>query len=215
MATVEQAFTRVKRIFPEADQTSILDYLNEVHNELVTTLPIVVDTEDLTLVVSQQEYTLDADIVRVWSAYLHKSTTDIRPLTAKDVSEMNIREPLWRRKNASDPTGFYVWRNTTEQVVGLDPKPISATSGTYPFVRLHVTRTATLTRSSDLPKAIMSTDVYVFGACARYANEPNSMMFYRMRYEQLLEAEIAKFHGINVQSKPSIIPGFIPRGGIA
>ncbi len=214
--TVETVITRVKRIFKEADPTAMLDYVNEVHNDLLNTLPLVVDTEDLTALVAEtQEYTLDEDIVRVWSVELFKSATDRRSLNPVEIPYLNVNEPLWRRRNSSDPTRFYIWRNTTSPVVGLDPKPNLTTTGGYPFIRLHVTRTATLARSSSLPTGIRSADVYVFGCCAKLAEDPNQMQFYEMKYEQAKLLEVSKFHGLNVQSKVSIQPGWIPRGGLA
>lgn len=214
-ATVSQAIQRLRRHMEEADPTTILDYLNEVHSDLCQLLPIVVDTVDLTLVADQREYTLAETVVRVWSAEYFTSAQDRRALLATDKTELDLREPNWRRWASSIPRRFYVDRNTTDLVVGLHPGPLTATSGGYPKVTLHVTTEGTLTTGSSLPKAIASMDVYVFGAMARFETDPKKAALYEARYQRALAAEISKLHGFNAQKNPTIIPSWLPSGGLA
>jgi hypothetical protein len=51
----------------------------------------------------------------------------------------------------------------------MDPKPNQTTSGSYPVLRLHVTRVAALSGGDSLPKSILTKDAYVYGAQLKFA----------------------------------------------
>jgi hypothetical protein len=146
-----------------------LEYINEVHADLLRQLPLVTATEDLSVTSGTQEYAINEATVRIVAAEWVTSATERRSLVVTDYDYLNSEEPNWRRRSAGTPSRVYLWRSATDYVVGIDPKPNTTTSGGYPVLRLHATRVGTLTATGSLPKGIINKDVYAYGAMLRFA----------------------------------------------
>lgn len=160
---------RVRRRFRDCSDTLALEYINEVHQDLLRQLPLVTATEDLSVTSGTQEYAINEATGRIVAAEWVTSATTREILTVTDFDYLNQEEPSWRSRGSGTPTRLYLWRSATDNVVGLDPKPNVTTSGGYPVVRLHVARFQTLTGGDSLPKSILSMDAYVYGAQMRFA----------------------------------------------
>lgn len=210
--TINQVIQRLRRQLPDADDTTILDYINEVHDDLLSLVPLNRTEEDISLVANQTEYTLNPSTVRVWEAEYLRSATDRRPLKGEDITRLALAQPTWRNMPAGVPRRFFIDRDEDEQIVGILPKPNVTTSGGYPIVKLHVTRTETLTRTSNVPVGI-SGDVYVFGAMARFFTDPNLAEYWNTRYMRQKESDVKKFKFMNVMAPPATAPGWLPRSG--
>lgn len=192
--TVATVQSKLARRFSDFNVSATqLEYINIVHADVLRQLPFVTATEDLTLVAGTQEYAINEACLRIVAAEYLTSATDRRNLVETDYDYLNSEEPNWRRRGNGTPTRFYLWRSTGgDFVVGFDPKPSTATSGSYPTVRLHETRVETLTGASSLPKGLLSYDAYVYGAQMRFAMDHRQ---YADEVEQLAafyEAAIAK-----------------------
>lgn len=204
--TVASVFTRVRRAFNDASDTVLLEYAQEVNDDIFTELDIKQDTEDISLAAGTIEYVLDEDIRKVLSAELRKSATDIRPLRAIGKSQL---KGAWRDGPRGDPGRFYTAGNSSgTRVVGFTPTPITTTSGGYPIVRLYVTRTSTLTALGNLPLGMRSSDVYVFGINRRLCadSKRDEEAYWHEKYLEQLAKERALFWSQNVDSPPSMIP---------
>lgn len=211
MATVASAITRVKRSFPSALNATILEYFQEVEQDLDLLLDFKEDTEDVNLTAGTYEYALDVDILKVTGAELRKSATDVRPMRAIEKSDLR---GAWRDAERRDPSRFYLARNNSGvRVVGFDGIPPTTTSAGYPIARLYVTRGITLTDVGNLNSGIRSVDTYVFGACWRLAPEfkPEMTDYWRKLYEGKKTEEFQLAWGSNTGSAPSIQP--LPFGG--
>jgi len=214
MIAMSTVITRAQRIFKDLQSATIVDYANEVHDDLCRKVPQILATEDITLVAAQQEYTLLEASLQIYHAEYWTSATYRVPLNAFDVTAWDIQSPNWRAVPQGQPTFYAAWRNSTDNVLVLHPKPATATTGGYPMVRLYVSRGETLTSSGNLPKGISSADVYVFGIAMRYAADrvPSKFAFYEKRYEKALSAEI-RAKQINIKAPPQKVNQHVPRIG--
>ena len=204
--TVAEAIERVSRRYDDASENAILDYFNEADRELKVMLPMSEDTEDLTLVAGQSEYALDENILTVESAEFQRSATDIRQLRGVDKRQL---PGGFRHETTGDPTRFYLAYNASTMVIGLVPAPSAATSGTYPRVRLYVSRSGTLTALGNLPYAV-NADYYVFYANWRLSldRKLDDSNFWKEQFVEARKSEIAINWARNKQDPPSITPPF-------
>ncbi len=169
--TVASAIARVLRIVNGIGETVALEYLQIVNDELAVELPLNLTTEDINVVAGTREYTLNVLDKRVWAAHWVATSAegDERRLKATSISTLDHSYPDWRRRPRSRPTQRYLSLSGDSLVLGLDPKPNVTTSGGYPIVRCHVSRTSTLTANGNLPASLLSSDAHVFGAALRHA----------------------------------------------
>lgn len=171
--TVASAQTRCNRICNAMSATIALEYMQIIHDELVFQVPINITTEDISVTENIREYANNDDDCRIWLAEWYRSADDFYVLDATDFTRLNALFPNWRKANSGDPQRWYPWRDTSGYVIGLDPKPNASTSGTYPHLRLHVSRKTTL--SGSLPPSITSSDVYVYGAAMKHYRDKGPM----------------------------------------
>lgn len=168
--TVAAVKAKIIRRFPDSAVNDVyLEYVNEEHQFLLSQLPLITATEDLSLTAGTQEYAINEDCIRIVAAEYLTSATDRRALVATDIDYLNSEQANWRRRNQGTPARFYLYRSATANVVGLDPKPGTTTASGYPIVRLHQTRVETLSAGSSLPKSILTKDIYVYGSMLRFA----------------------------------------------
>lgn len=213
--TVASAITRCQRLLQSMSSTIALEYLQIIHDELLTEQPINITTEDISLVSGTREYAINTLDARIWSADLHLGASDIRPLIATSVPALNAKHRNWRQSSNSTPSTWYPWRNTAGNVVGFHPAPDQTTS-TYPFVRLVVSRKTTLATDGNLPESLQSSDPYVFGACLKHAIDHQM----KDRIEELTrwyeEAKLKQKNALSffaVEAPPEVVPWMSTIGG--
>ncbi len=216
MIAMSTVITRANRIFKDLQSATIVDYANEVHDDLCREVPQILTTEDITLVADQQEYALAELSMQVYHAEYWTSATYRVPLNAFDLTAWDLESPNWRAVAHSQPTYYSIWRNTTDNILVLHPKPATATDGGtgYPKVRLYVSRGEALTSGSNLPKGLSSADLYVFGIAMRYAADrvPTKYAFYKKLYDEALSKEI-RAKQINIKAPPKKVNNHMPRIG--
>ena len=191
--TVAQVENKVQRRFPDFVDATADEYINLVHQDVLWQLPLITATEDLTLVADQQEYAYSEVCIGLIAAEYLTSATDRRPLEPVDIEYLNQEERGWRRLGSGTPSRYYHWRSATANVIGLLPKPATATGATYPTVRLHQTRIETIATGDSLPKGLLTPDAYVYGALYRFAldnraNDSEIAMFKGL-YEEAIQKE--------------------------
>lgn len=195
--TVSTVQEKIQRRFPDCSDTVALEYINEVHQDLLRQLPLVTATEDISVTASTQEYAINESTIRICAAEWVTSATERSPLTVTDYDYLNSEERSWRSRSAGTPSRVYLWRSATDNVIGMDPKPDQTTSGGYPVVRLHVTRVATLTGGDSLPKSILTKDAYVYGAMLRFAMDnrtyADEIPMLKAMYDEAIAAERKAF----------------------
>lgn len=157
--------------YPDMTDAKGVEYANVVHRRLLTAFPeLRIDTEDINLTSGTGEYSLDEDIYKVHSALYLTAASTGTVLDETSVTELDNKNAGWRLESSGTPTGFYVWANTTGQVVGLYPKPNTTTSGGFPKVTLYVTRRpSALTGSDTVFTMLPDSQIYKEGILLEFA----------------------------------------------
>ncbi len=212
MIAISTVITRAQRIFKDLQSATIVDYINEVHDELCRDIPQILDTEDITLTAGTQDYALNELTLQVYHAEYWTNASTRRPMNAFDVPGWNLQNPNWRAVGQNQPTYYAVWRNETDNILVLHPTPASSTVSSYPFVRLYVSRGEALDSGDNLPKNLGSADLYVFGVAMRYALDrvPAKYNFYKARYDEAFAREI-RAKQINIKAPPKRVMDHLPR----
>jgi len=225
---VNDAVTEILRPFPDAavagsgSYASIaLEYRNKASRYLAFHLPIRWDSEDINLTAGTSEYAFAAETVaRVWSVrYLRSANQDDNyRLKETDITRLDLEFGNWRGLENDEPQMFYIGATSAGALrLGVTPAPNLTTSGGYPILRCNVTRFGTLAAGGDLPANIRSSDVYVFTACWRYAQDfrrIDEAEYYKNLMMRAIDEERDFFFGRNAYDKQSIIYGAFPSGGI-
>lgn len=167
--TVQSQIDRLIRSFTDITDAVALDYLQDANRELCFSLPIYLTEEDITLTADTQEYTINADDLRVWSGHYWESATFCKSLEGMTLRGLDLRHQGWRNTPASIPSKYVVFNKLTVPTLRLFPKPNRTTTGGYPFVRLRVSRYVALTQVGDLPGSLIAPDVYYLKAAEQYA----------------------------------------------
>lgn len=167
--TVAGVENRVQRRFPDFVDATADEYINLVHQELLWELPLITTSEDISLTAGTQEYAVNAECIRIISAELVSSATVRTPIEIVRKEYLDQVQPGWRSITRGTPSRMYLTRSTTAYTVGLLPIPVTTTSGGYPVLRLHESRTDELSTGDNLPQGLMTPDVYVYGALYRFA----------------------------------------------
>jgi hypothetical protein len=170
--TLLVAIAKVQRYFPDATSEIITDLLNDIHSELNEQYALRVTEEGFTaLTTTDREYSLSEEVLAVWSAVYHSSATASHRLTETSIDELDEESGNWRALASGTPRRFYLSTNTTGAVLGLHPRPDTASSSGYPKVVLHVSKRDSLGSGESLPASLRSSRVYVVGACWLYAEQ--------------------------------------------
>ncbi len=163
-STITQVITKAQAFVSDMSAAAGLILAQELEDELLEQVKMLADTEDLTLALLTPTYALDEDILKIWSADYFASATDITPLNETSLDFLNMYRKRWRHREPSQPRDYYIDNSSSAgMLLGLTPEPDTATSGTYPFVRLYVGRKRTLTGASVLPSAVQDDGLYVKG----------------------------------------------------
>lgn len=157
----------VENRFPDYDRTNMgATDLQKAHDWVLSAVRLYADqSEDLTLVASQKEYTYNVNTLAIWLAVYRESATDdgyaLLPLSA-DQLDQDI--PTWRTNNTNNEgTPAYVC-DRGGQVI-LYPAPQTATSGGYPTVTLYSSRAQTLASATNLPSFVRQIDAWADYIC--------------------------------------------------
>lgn len=171
---VSSAITACRRMVSMGADTALV-LLQLAVDELALELPINIVEEDVSVVADTRVYAINAATMRVWACewVTSSSPNDRRKLLATNVQELDAMEQSWRRRAASTPRRRYTTLLGDQKAVGLDPMPNETTSGGYPVLRVHGSRTMTLAADGNLPRNLQSATVLVAKACLRYAIEDN------------------------------------------
>jgi hypothetical protein len=176
--TVANAIADTRRIYPDfpADSTLQVRFANIIHRNLVEEFRLATTTADLTLDGIAREFTLNEDHVAVWSAdYLTSATATPIPLEPISYDELDVNSPGWRNSIERIPAAFYEWQGATgAAVIGFDSIPPTATSGSYPTVRMIVSVYTALTSGGNLPAVIRDNTPYVMGMAYQWALKRHS-----------------------------------------
>ena len=220
-STTTTIIATFRRKYPDCDTTTALEYLNKVLADLCRLLPLYRDTEDITLSAnstpphSYLDYALDEDIARIYGAEYWESSSSRRTLRNVADSALFQREPLWQSQDAGIPTRWYLTSsNAGARRIGFLPATNTATSGTYPFIRLYVTRVKTLTAGQTVPHGISNDDVFVHGMAYRWAQDtrPDQAAELYAVYQEFLKREVSYNYNTAAFEPPAVRPNWVTTG---
>lgn len=197
------------------DEGPVIDYINQVHDELMQRLPLYEENVTISLIANTREYSLPERVLGVWQVYTLDTTGDEKDLlipTSKD--ELTARVPLWRSEDASNsgPLFFYYGASAGSPKLGIHPRPTSTYITTRPSVlAICSVRDATpLTGASILPYALLTADAYYYGVCAKLDEELGAPLVERerslQRKEEAIQKEVLNFFARNATLKQRVIP---------
>lgn len=214
MATAGDVLSYIAEVYPEMDTSGslALRLLQEAHNDLLRQIRLYpTETVDLTLVADTQEYTLDSTVLRAWAATYYYASASPQGLIETSYDQLDYENKLWRDAASGVPTRWY----DVGSVVGLYPKPATATSGGYPKVTLYVSKEKTLSTGTTMPAMVPNYDAWIAAACAKWAmrNDQNQLVKWKQiaRIEQ--ESLAAYIMGRQARNHPNAHFGMpVPKG---
>jgi hypothetical protein len=171
--TVTSVIDQIVSRYRDLDRATALAFLQQVHTDLLTECRIVADLENISLVAGTRVYPLDADILKIWSASLYKSTSDSLGLEMGSLRDLERYEDRWQTAPQSQPRMVYQEHASSgARQLGVFPVPNATAVTAYPTVRLSVARNQTLGESSNvtsLPESVFDNEVYKAGVWLRHA----------------------------------------------
>lgn len=221
MSTFGQIITRAKKgNFNDMETADALEYAQDVHNELMRMWPFNKTTKDLTLVAGTREYALDDNTLRVWSAdYIIAEGTQPMGIRGVNIGRLDELRPGWRNDRIRGVPGeFYLDVGEDSEdpsIIGFDPCPSISTSGSYPLVRLYVTKRETIVSGDDLPAALSSEMLYIAGIRYRFCMDqrPKDVAAWRQIYRDELASEESVQAVKNARARPEVIMNSFWGGG--
>lgn len=210
-STITQVITKAQAFVSDMSAAAGLVLAQELEDELLEEIKMMRDTEDITLALLTPTYALDEDILKVWDADYFASADDITPLSETSLDFLSRYRRNWRSREPSRPTSYYIDNSSVGgMLIGLTPEPDTATSGTYPMVRLYVARKRTLSGSSTLPAAIQDDSVYVKGIIYKWKQlrrkNPQDEMLARDAYLAKKQALMRRTGNRLAKLNPTIDP---------
>lgn len=200
--TVAASMARLQREFDDCSDAIAELYLSLADRLISGRIWMRQDVEDLSsLTVGPTSngmalYAFGADtVIRVASVeYLRSSSQSNRnDLIPTSISALDIDSNGWRGVANSEPSHWYEARDSAGALrLGLWPCPVTASSGGYPLVRAHVSRSAALATGGSLPAGLQSSNAHVWGAAWLYANDYRSKEEadqYEVRFERAIRTE--------------------------
>lgn len=152
--TVASIITECKERYDITD-ARCLALINEAHNELLSCVPFVTDTETITLT-GAETYTLDADIVKIWVARYVETSGDKSTVDQISIRELDMYHDGWRDMDEGTPQYVATETNSTGALVF---RTIPVASG---IMELIVSRNQTLNSGSSLPSSVDSMSYYKY-----------------------------------------------------
>lgn len=203
--TVNSIRSQFRQMYPDCTEAEALDHLNAVHNQVLSRVPLVWDTHDVTLAAGTGTYSLEAgNILRVWGvAYLSGSNT-AKMLQERQYYELIVQNAIFETtlaigNLATDENGTWYLKPGTGAssglTLGLSPRPDTTTGGGFPIIRMFVTKYQALTAGATFYEDIPNEDVYVLGMAARYSKRRRREQseLYEAAYQMELEKVIQFF----------------------
>jgi cell wall assembly regulator SMI1 len=205
VATANDILARVKEIFPDFDtaDTASLRWLQEAHNHILHAVRLKPTTSTtITLVADQQEYTLSDDVLRVWAATYYESAGSYSPLRETSYDELDLTDKTWRDQASSQPNAYY----DLATVIGLYPKPATATSGGYPKVTIYVSSKETLAGSTTMPSNVPDHDAWIHYVATKFTERfyPEQQQYFAALAKGSLEKLATYILGRQVRNKPRV-----------
>ena len=137
--------------FPDMDQTTFLNLLNGVYEDLIFFAALFDDTQVVVNLVSGQgEYAISDSLIRNWAACYVPNNDPYQwyGLRQTSIDFGDYQYPGWRTANPGQPNFIY-FRGSN---VGFIPPPVTTTAGGYPYVLLYGRESqGPLTIASNLP----------------------------------------------------------------
>lgn len=197
ITTANDIVTEITASYKGIDQTTALNYLAMVVDEICMDHPLIHASFSLRLTANTGEYTLGSGapwyqlgststansetIARIDTAHYLPVSGSYRDLVVTSVNELDTRDPNWRYHSSGSPSHIYATTDGTGNVViGLYPKPDTASTPAdgsgFPRVdlRARVKYGSTFTGSTVIPKAITDFDVLKHGVLYRIYQRENN-----------------------------------------
>jgi hypothetical protein len=221
--TISQVIAAAQRTFPDLQTTRATDLCNQVHRNILATIPELMRTTlSVTPVSSQQEYSLGETGFQVDHVeYAPASGTDI-VVSGTTVEILDKDFPLWRSAAA---VGSYTGANVqyyisaasissvNTKVIGFYPTPGFST-GSFTLYGSFL-QASDLTTSSSCLTTLFSSQVYVEGLRYYAATElrPEMAAAYKAAFAEELAAEKMFVRTSNGDIRGPLKNGVNPRAG--
>lgn len=216
MATIAVADvqTRARKRYPDLDDgvTDTADLMQEVHDDILSRVPIVLTTETFSsLVAGTATYSMNAETLRVWDVYYVRSSTaqDDKQLKFTTPRWLSLNKRRWRTAPNAEPEYAYVIPNSSgARLLGLYQPPAVTSSASYPQVVCYVSRSETL--STNLPTIIDDLTPYLHGIWWRFLvmwrSAEEAQQFKKEYYDPAVMALNAKLQIFLAGNVPIIQP---------
>ncbi len=194
--TIQQVISDVQRRFPDAPSASCLVWVNQIHREILATIPeLRRDVLSQNVTAGVAEYNIVEPVFQVVQAEYWTSATTVIKLEATTVETLNEVEPGWRAETGV-PSQFYLTSNQqsgNSEVIGLFPIPNASTSGSYPMVKMYISEleASDLVLGSPCLPTLSSSQVYVEGLSFMVAQaiRKDEAAAYLSSYQSQLKAQ--------------------------
>lgn len=203
--------------FPDCASADALTLFNRVHSDLLEAIPFKVTNEDISLTSGTYAYSINELTLKIWTYDYLTSATQGRRLVEYEHEAYNRDHPNWKLTPSGTPSSVSLWRSGSETTLFVHPIPNVTTSGGYPIIRCEVSRSESLATSDYTPKGLGSVDVYITGMAKRYARyrKRDEYAFWSAQYQEELDRELKTWQRRSVETKPQLIPNWMPRIDVA
>ena len=157
------------------------------------------------LVAGTREYALGFGVVSIEQVVYELDADNETILDYVAYDELNLFDDTWRYADNTAPTRWYLNAGDASPtegglMIGLDGPPDTATSGTYPRVRIHYLEMPATdpTASDESPDTIYSPMGLVYGATGRYLDSQGSHQA-AAYWRGMCEDEKAKQHAARMK----------------
>lgn len=190
--TVGEVIDLVQRDFPESSDAEILDDIQQIHDKLCFTYPLIEETQVLSsLAVGTRGYSLASGACRVRKVrYKASASSQYQQIDATTLDTLEYGGPGWRDMPNGVPYQYYVKMGQ----INFVPAPATASTGSpaYPRIEVDIHKVETLTSGSNLPAGLASYQAWVTYGKARAAFRLNDA-----RYSELMrqhQEEVGRLH---------------------
>ncbi len=176
--TVEAFIGEFNLRFPEVSLAVGLKYLNKGLRSLAFRTPLRRVDVAIPAVANQAEYDLAATVDRIEQVIWETSATNTSgwtKLSETSIEELNLLSPSWRMQASGTPTQWYrstaATGDSAKTVIGLYPTPSTASSPTYPRLRVYGAGSVELDAADTVPTNLLYNDVLLDVMSYYYAKD--------------------------------------------